>query len=90
MFHDFFGLLELLEEAVDVPTEIVRVERLRLGCHREVDGGEHAPLDVQVQDPRGKWVTVIEDMGMPAGKPKTIAVDLSGKWVSSSQGPADT
>ena len=29
--------------------------------------------------------TVIEDMGIPAGKPKTIAVDLSGKWLSSSR-----
>lgn len=27
----------------------------------------------------GRWVTVPEDMGMPAGKPKTIAVDLTGK-----------
>ena len=25
---------------------------------------------------RDDWKTVIEDMGMPAGKPKTIAVDL--------------
>lgn len=27
----------------------------------------------------GRWKTIIEDMGMPAGKPKTIVVDLSGK-----------
>ena len=31
---------------------------------------------VQVKDATGKWVTVVEDMGIPAGKPKTIAVDL--------------
>ncbi|HYP12298.1 MAG TPA: hypothetical protein VEQ63_00115, partial [Bryobacteraceae bacterium] len=30
-------------------------------------------------------VTVIEDMGMPAGKPKTIVVDLSGKFLSASR-----
>ena len=37
------------EEAVDVRAEVGRVERLGLGRHREVDGGEHRPLDVQVQ-----------------------------------------
>ena len=39
----------------------------------------------QVRDERGAWRTVIEDMGMPAGKPKTIAVDLKGKWLSASR-----
>jgi hypothetical protein len=38
-----------------------------------------------VKDARGQWKTVIEDMGMPAGKPKTIAVDLTGKFLSSSR-----
>jgi len=41
------------------------------------------PPSLQVKDERGQWVTVIEDMGMPAGKPKTIAVDLSGKFIGS-------
>lgn len=40
---------------------------------------------LQVRNQRGEWQTVIEDMGMPAGKPKTIAVDLSGKFLSSSR-----
>jgi hypothetical protein len=31
---------------------------------------------LQMQDASGKWQTVNADMGMPAGKPKTIAVDL--------------
>jgi hypothetical protein len=31
---------------------------------------------LQMQDASGHWVTVNEDMGMPAGKPKTIAVPL--------------
>jgi tetratricopeptide (TPR) repeat protein len=31
---------------------------------------------LQMQDVAGKWQTVDPDMGMPAGKPKTIAVDL--------------
>jgi len=40
---------------------------------------------LQVKNARGEWQTVIEDMGIPAGKPKTIAVDLSGKWLSTSR-----
>jgi len=31
---------------------------------------------LQMQDASGQWQTVNPDMGMPAGKPKTIAVDL--------------
>jgi Flp pilus assembly protein TadD len=40
---------------------------------------------LQVKDDAGEWVTVIEDMGIPAGKPKTIVVDLTGKWLSDSR-----
>jgi len=40
---------------------------------------------IQVKDAAGRWVTVVEDMGFPAGKPKTIAVDLSGKFLSASR-----
>ena len=40
---------------------------------------------LQVRDATGDWRTVIEDMGIPAGKPKTIAVDLSGKFLSASR-----
>ncbi len=40
---------------------------------------------LQVKNSEGEWQTVIEDMGLPAGKPKTIAVDLTGKWLSSSR-----
>jgi tetratricopeptide (TPR) repeat protein len=31
---------------------------------------------LQMQDAAGRWRTVIEDMGLPAGKPKTIAVPV--------------
>ena len=34
-------------------------------------------LEAQTAD--GRWHTIYEEMGMPAGKPKTIAVDLAGK-----------
>lgn len=40
---------------------------------------------LQVKDAAGRWRTVIEDMGIPAGKPKTIAVDLTGKFLSGSR-----
>ena len=40
---------------------------------------------LQVKDAAGNWRTVIEDMGMPSGKTKTIAVDLTGKFLSASR-----
>jgi len=40
---------------------------------------------LQVKDAAGQWKTVIADMGIPAGKPKTIAVDLTGKFLSRSR-----
>jgi hypothetical protein len=40
---------------------------------------------LQVKDARGEWRTVVEDMGLPAGKTKTIAVDLTSKFLSSSR-----
>jgi hypothetical protein len=40
---------------------------------------------LQVKDNAGRWRTVIEDMGVPAGEPRTIAVDLTGKFLSSSR-----
>jgi len=38
---------------------------------------------LQVRDARGEWKTVNSDMGMPAGKPKTIAVPV--EFLSSSR-----
>jgi tetratricopeptide (TPR) repeat protein len=38
---------------------------------------------LEMQNASGQWVTVNEDMGMPAGKPKTIAVPLH--FISSSR-----
>jgi tetratricopeptide (TPR) repeat protein len=43
------------------------------------------PPYLQVRDAKGNWVTAIEDMGMPDGKPKTIAVDLTGKFLTSNR-----
>jgi Flp pilus assembly protein TadD len=38
------------------------------------------PPALQVQDVGGAWQTVIEDIGIPVGRPQTIVVDLAGKW----------
>ena len=49
---------------------------------------EHRDLmfpSLQVKDAKGEWKTAIEDMGMPSGRPKRIAVDLTGKFLSSSR-----
>lgn len=40
---------------------------------------------LQVKDASGQWKTVVQDMGIPSGKPKTIVVDLAGKFLSSSR-----
>ena len=40
---------------------------------------------LQVKNARGEWETVIADMGIPAGKPKTISVDLTGKFLTKSR-----
>ena len=40
---------------------------------------------LQVKDAAGRWTTVISDMGIPSGKPKSIAVDLTGKFFSASR-----
>jgi Flp pilus assembly protein TadD len=40
---------------------------------------------LQVKDARGNWKTVVEDMGIPSGKPKSIVVDLTGKFLSRSR-----
>jgi len=46
-------------------------------------GTQLIPPYLQVLDQNGNWVTVIERMGFPAGLPKTMTVDLSGKFLSS-------
>jgi tetratricopeptide (TPR) repeat protein len=40
---------------------------------------EPMPPYVEAQLPDGSWKRVIEDMGFPAGLPRTIVVDLTGK-----------
>jgi hypothetical protein len=40
-----------------------------------------APV-LQVKDPSGAWRTVVEDLGIPVGRPQTVVVDLRGKLPS--------
>jgi hypothetical protein len=37
------------------------------------------PPSLQVRSPRGGWRTVVEELGIPVGRPQTIAVDLTGR-----------
>ena len=41
---------------------------------------------LQVRDEAGKWQTVINPIGIPAGKNKTICIDLTGKFLSEDRG----
>jgi hypothetical protein len=55
-----------------------------LAAAQERKGGLVFPA-LQVKDAAGDWKTVISDMGIPSGKPKTIVVDLTGKFLSQSR-----
>ena len=44
----------------------------------------HMPV-LEVKDSEGRWVIADPDMGLPAGGPRTIAVDLSEKFLSDSR-----
>jgi hypothetical protein len=50
-----------------------------LGASQALPGGLAFPR-LEVMNDAGEWHTAVEDMGIPAGKPKTIAVDLTGKF----------
>ena len=38
-----------------------------------------------MKDANGSWRTAIEDIGFPVGRPQTIAVDLTGRFVAASR-----
>jgi len=40
---------------------------------------------LQVKDAEGNWRTIIEDIGIPVGRPQTVTVDLTNKFLSSSR-----
>ena len=43
------------------------------------------PPALQVKDARGRWRTVIDNIGIPVGRPQTVAVDLTGKFLTASR-----
>jgi hypothetical protein len=48
-----------------------------------ISQGRHAPpqsLHLEVPDGQGGWVVAKTDLGFPAGKTKTIVIDLQGIW----------
>jgi tetratricopeptide (TPR) repeat protein len=40
---------------------------------------------LQVKDKQGRWQTVIENVGIPVGRPQTVVADLTGKFLSESR-----
>ncbi len=40
---------------------------------------------LQVRDAEGNWRTVIDNIGIPVGRPQTVVVDLAGKFLSASR-----
>ncbi len=43
------------------------------------------PPALQVKDAGGNWKTVIPDIGIPVGRPQTVTVDLTGKFLSANR-----
>ena len=43
------------------------------------------PPRLEVKDGRGEWRTAVENVGIPVGRPQTVAVDLTGKFLSASR-----
>jgi len=43
------------------------------------------PPALQVKDRSGQWQTVIENVGIPVGRPQTVVVDLKGKFLSANR-----
>ena len=48
-------------------------------------GDTMTPPSMQMRDEAGRWKTVIAETGFPVGRPQTVVVDLTGKWISSSR-----
>lgn len=96
--RDVAGVAEMHALHLDFGPDVARSNRAVLVLNGWVDwadgstflkaaqsGHPLASPSLQVKDANGNWKTVIEDMGMPSGKTKTIAVDLTGRFLSKSR-----
>jgi Tfp pilus assembly protein PilF len=43
------------------------------------------PPSLQVEDAAGRWQTVVPEVGVPVGRPQTVVVDLSDRFLSASR-----
>jgi tetratricopeptide (TPR) repeat protein len=43
------------------------------------------PPSLQVRNARGDWQTVVEEIGVPVGRPQTVVVDLTDRFLSASR-----
>lgn len=48
-------------------------------------GYQLQPPSLQVKNARGEWQTVIDEIGIPVGRPQTIVVDLTNRFLSASR-----
>jgi hypothetical protein len=48
-------------------------------------GAALTPPALQVKNKQGEWQTVIENVGIPVGRPQTVVADLTGKFLSDSR-----
>lgn len=48
-------------------------------------GLRHQAPALQVKDQSGRWRTVVKDVGVPIGRPQTVVVDLTDKFLSASR-----
>ncbi|HET6889518.1 MAG TPA: FG-GAP-like repeat-containing protein [Pyrinomonadaceae bacterium] len=48
-------------------------------------GRSLSPPALQVRDTKGQWRTVIQNIGIPVGRPQTVPVDLTGKFLSANR-----
>ena len=97
--HNSAGVAELHSLTLDFGAGAAPANQAVLALDGWVDwadgstfyGASQAPASglvfpyLQVKDAAGNWKTVVEDMGIPAGKPKTIMVDLTGRFLSASR-----
>ena len=43
------------------------------------------PPSLQVRDAQGRWQTVVPEIGIPVGRPQSVVVDLTGRFLSASR-----